>query len=107
MVKFYLVFCAAALETKIVSAIVNMRSLQCKTDCMAYSGCQKNVPIAERFFATTLMPPSFFRIIFMTSGINRLLGEMLWISKGISIPDLRHGYSGLSCNLNQWQLLYS
>jgi hypothetical protein len=22
-----------------------------------YSGCQKNVPIAERFFATTLMPP--------------------------------------------------
>ena len=25
-----------------------------------YSGCQKNVPIAERFFATTLMPPSFF-----------------------------------------------
>jgi hypothetical protein len=24
-----------------------------------YSGCQKNVPIAERFFATTLMPPAF------------------------------------------------
>jgi hypothetical protein len=35
-----------------------------------YSGCQKNVPIAERFFATTLMPPSFFRNINMTSGIN-------------------------------------
>jgi hypothetical protein len=38
----------------------------------AYSGCQKNVPIAERFFATTLMPPSFFRNIIMTSGINTL-----------------------------------
>jgi hypothetical protein len=25
-----------------------------------YRGCQKNVPIAERFFATTLMPPSLF-----------------------------------------------
>jgi hypothetical protein len=36
---------------------------------MLYSGCQKNVPIAERFFATTLMPPSFFRNIIMTSGI--------------------------------------
>jgi hypothetical protein len=36
-----------------------------------YSGCQKNVPIAERFFATTLMPPSFFRNIIMASGINR------------------------------------
>jgi hypothetical protein len=35
-----------------------------------YSGCQKNVPIAERFFATTLMPPSFFRNINMTSGIK-------------------------------------
>ncbi|MGD1986442.1 MAG: hypothetical protein PVF30_08150, partial [Desulfobacterales bacterium] len=35
-----------------------------------YSGCQKNVPIAERFFATTLMPPSFFRNTNMTSGIN-------------------------------------
>jgi hypothetical protein len=55
MVKFYLVFCTAALETKIVSAFVNMRSLRCKTDCMAYSGCQKSVPIAERFFATTTM----------------------------------------------------
>jgi hypothetical protein len=38
-----------------------------------YSGCQKNVPIAEHFFATTLMPPSFFRNINMTSGINRRL----------------------------------
>jgi hypothetical protein len=28
-----------------------------------YSGCQENVPIAERFFATTLMPPFFFRNI--------------------------------------------
>jgi len=28
--------------------------------CSFYSGCQKNVPIAGRFFATTLMPPSFF-----------------------------------------------
>jgi hypothetical protein len=27
---------------------------------MIYSRCQKNVPIAGRFFATTLMPPSFF-----------------------------------------------
>ena len=35
-----------------------------------YSGCQNNVPIAERYFATTLMPPSFFRNIMMTSGIN-------------------------------------
>jgi hypothetical protein len=34
-----------------------------------YSGCQKDVPIAEHFFATTLMPPSFFRNINMTSGI--------------------------------------
>ena len=34
-----------------------------------YSGCQKNVPIAERFFATTLMPPSFFGNINMASGI--------------------------------------
>jgi hypothetical protein len=38
---------------------------------IVYSGCQKNVAIAERFFATTLMPPSFFRNIIMTSGINR------------------------------------
>jgi hypothetical protein len=36
----------------------------------SYSGCQKNVPMAERFFATTLMPPSFFRNINMTSGIT-------------------------------------
>ncbi|MGD2098533.1 MAG: enoyl-CoA hydratase-related protein [Desulfobacterales bacterium] len=35
-----------------------------------YSRCQKDVPIAERFFATTLMPPSFFRNILMTSGIK-------------------------------------
>jgi hypothetical protein len=38
---------------------------------IVYSGCQKNVAIAVRFFATTLMPPSFFRNIIMTSGINR------------------------------------
>jgi hypothetical protein len=38
-----------------------------------YSGCQKNVPIAERFFATTLMPPSFFRNINMTSGITKII----------------------------------
>ena len=25
-----------------------------------YSRCQKNVPVAGRFFATTLMPPSYF-----------------------------------------------
>jgi hypothetical protein len=37
-----------------------------------YSGCQKNVPIAQRFFATTLMPPSFFRNIIMTNGIDPL-----------------------------------
>jgi hypothetical protein len=36
-----------------------------------YSSCHKNVPIAERFFATTLMPPSFFWNINMTSGIKR------------------------------------
>ena len=35
-----------------------------------YSGCQKNVPMAERFFSTTLMPPSFLRNIIMTSGIT-------------------------------------
>jgi hypothetical protein len=40
-----------------------------------YSGCQKNVPIAERFFATTLMAPSFFRNINMTSGITVFLGH--------------------------------
>jgi hypothetical protein len=43
---------------------------------LLYSGCQKNVPIAERFFATTLMPPSFFRNINMTSGI--IIDEALW-----------------------------
>jgi hypothetical protein len=35
-----------------------------------YSGCQKNVPIAERFSAPTLMPPSFFGNIILTSGMN-------------------------------------
>jgi hypothetical protein len=35
-----------------------------------YSGCQKNVPIAGRFFVTTLMPPSYFRNIIMTNGIK-------------------------------------
>jgi hypothetical protein len=40
-----------------------------------YSGCQKNVPIAERFFATTLMPPSFYRNIMMTNGINKAKAE--------------------------------
>jgi hypothetical protein len=35
-----------------------------------YGGCQKNAPIAKRFFATTHLPPSFFRNIMMTSGIN-------------------------------------
>jgi hypothetical protein len=35
-----------------------------------YSGCQKNIPIAERFFVTTLMPSSFFRNIIMTIGMN-------------------------------------
>ena len=35
-----------------------------------YSGCQKKVPIAGRFFATTLMPPSFFRNIIMIIGIE-------------------------------------
>jgi hypothetical protein len=44
-----------------------------------YSGCQKNVPIAGRFFATTLMPPSFYRNILMTSGIN------------VQPADLHHG----------------
>jgi hypothetical protein len=34
-----------------------------------YSGCQKNDPIAGRFIATTLMPPSFLRSIIMTSGV--------------------------------------
>ena len=38
-----------------------------------YSGCQKNVPIAGRFFATTLMPPSFYRNMMMTSGISEQL----------------------------------
>jgi hypothetical protein len=42
-----------------------------------YSGCQKNVPIAERFFATTLMPPSFFRNINMTSGIISISSDPL------------------------------
>jgi hypothetical protein len=31
----------------------------------------KNVPVAERFFAATLMPLSFFRNIMMASGIGR------------------------------------
>jgi hypothetical protein len=35
-----------------------------------YSGCQKNVPIAGRFFVTTLMPSSFFRNIILTIGIT-------------------------------------
>jgi hypothetical protein len=35
-----------------------------------YSGCQRNVPIAGRFFVTTLMPPSLFRNFNMASGIN-------------------------------------
>jgi hypothetical protein len=44
---------------------------------LLYSGCQKNVPIAERFFATTLMPPSFFRNINMTSGINSSMAMLV------------------------------
>jgi hypothetical protein len=35
-----------------------------------YSGCQKSVSVAERFFATTPMPPFFFRNINMTSGVK-------------------------------------
>jgi hypothetical protein len=34
-----------------------------------YGRCQKNVPIADRFFATASVPPSFFGNILMTSGI--------------------------------------
>jgi hypothetical protein len=35
-----------------------------------YCGCQKDVPITERLFVTTPMPPSFFRNLIMTSGRN-------------------------------------
>jgi hypothetical protein len=39
---------------------------------------KKNAPIVDRFFATTLMPPSFFRNSRMTIGIT--------IIKGFSTP---------------------
>jgi hypothetical protein len=48
---------------------------------MYYSGCQKNVPIAERFFAKKLMPPSYFWNIMMTSGINLPAGRCQIILK--------------------------
>jgi hypothetical protein len=52
-----------------------------------YSGCQKNVPIAERFFVTTLMPPSFFRNIIMTIGIT-LVRDILMSQMGNLMKDL-------------------
>jgi hypothetical protein len=74
--------------------MVQGQTFQRKQAQRVYSGCQKNVPIAERFFATTLMPPSFFRNINMTSGITgalftcllrRLLGEVLTINEGTGL----------------------
>lgn len=41
-----------------------------------YSRCQKNSPIAERFFATTPMPPSFYGNIMMTNGITLKIGGL-------------------------------
>ena len=37
---------------------------------MIYRGCQKNVPIKDRFSATNPYAASYFRIIFMRSGIT-------------------------------------
>jgi hypothetical protein len=52
----------------------------------SYRRCQKNVPIAERFFATTLMPPSFFRNILMTSAIISMPQDDLQPKGGSRLP---------------------
>ena len=50
------------LEKSLLTGTINGRLL--------YMGCQKNVPIEDRFLLQTFIPPSYFRNIIMTSGIN-------------------------------------
>jgi hypothetical protein len=70
-----------------------------------YSGCQKNVPMAERFFGTTLMPPTFFSECFYEKRYS--CQARIGNKKHFKIPD-RGEAAGEYANIerSKWTVIY-
>jgi hypothetical protein len=52
---------------------------------IAYRGCQKNVPLFERFFYNHLYCPSVLRNFLLKSGINTVAAQLSPIYRGIGL----------------------